>query len=204
MNMSQKTKVRVEAPNYQIMKLKVVGITPLLQNRLTPETLEVLGEYAKGYGQGRKAQSQMKKEKEAFENLSLLEKVKKKAYWIDEKKGIAGFPASGFEKAFKKVYQNAGLKKAETRAFKILGSLIPIKYKKFVINKGIVRPERGAPRPLYRPEFQDWSCELLIRYDASILTPKMIIELGNRAGFEIGVGSWRPENKGNYGMFRIA
>jgi hypothetical protein len=96
-------------------------------------------------------------------------------------------------------------KKKAKGSFFVIGSVIPIKFKKQTINKAVGRDSgiNRAPREIWRPEFSDWSCELVIRYNASQITPDAIVNLANLAGFHIGVGAWTPQHNGSYGMFRI-
>lgn len=56
----------------------------------------------------------------------------------------------------------------------------------------------------YRPEFSEWHAKLLVRYNANVLSESQILNLLNVAGFAVGVGEWRPEKDGQYGMFHVA
>jgi hypothetical protein len=38
----------------------------------------------------------------------------------------------------------------------------------------------------------------------NVLSPEQIVNLFNTAGFAIGVGEWRPQRDGSYGMFHVA
>ena len=94
------------------------------------------------------------------------------------------------------------------RAVRILGDILPLKYKK--INRRIDYPRRsgrnGTPDTRHRPEFIDWSTTLTILYDANQITPDQIINLINQAGFSSGVGDWRPSapsSSGTHGMYRV-
>lgn len=56
----------------------------------------------------------------------------------------------------------------------------------------------------YRAEFPDWKARVLVRYNANVLSEAQILNLLNVAGFAVGVGEWRPEKDGQYGMFHVA
>jgi hypothetical protein len=55
----------------------------------------------------------------------------------------------------------------------------------------------------YRAEFKKWSCVLTIKYNARVLTQDQIINLLHLAGFAVGIGEWRPEKSGQFGMFHV-
>jgi hypothetical protein len=92
-------------------------------------------------------------------------------------------------------------------AFHVLGDFVEIKFKgKPIMREDTVRIGGFGKKTAdlrYRPEFQNWKCELTIRYNASAINPEQIAHLLNVAGFSVGVGEWRPEKKGTFGMFEV-
>lgn len=54
----------------------------------------------------------------------------------------------------------------------------------------------------YRAEFKTWSTELLIEYNANVITMEQIVNLFRLGVFPNGVGDWRPACDGRYGTFR--
>jgi len=58
----------------------------------------------------------------------------------------------------------------------------------------------------YRAEFPvGWYMDLLMDYNANgPFTVEQIINLINLGGFSVGIGEWRPERDGDYGMFHVA
>ena len=42
-----------------------------------------------------------------------------------------------------------------------------------------------------------------IKYNAAQVTPDQVVELLKLAGFHIGIGGWRPQCDGQYGMFHV-
>jgi hypothetical protein len=88
----------------------------------------------------------------------------------------------------------------------ILGDrILPLVYKKELMNydwgrqSGMTR----APCKIIRPQFNDWSCELTIMFNRSMISPEQILNILNWAGFHIGVGSFRKEKSGDYGLFEV-
>ena len=176
------------------MQLRVVGETSLLQEKMSDRIREQLKNIVTGKG------------KEKNKNRDLDKEVEEKIH--RNSKGDVCFPTSGFKKAMVEAapYLDGLDKKKAKGSFFILGELAPIKYKKMVTNKAVGRDSgiNRAPREIWRPEFQDWSCLLTVKYNEQQITPAQIVELAKLAGFHIGVGSWTPQHSGQYGMFSVA
>jgi hypothetical protein len=116
-----------------------------------------------------------------------------------------GFPAVAFKSAAVDACSHiAGVTKVEARgAFHINGNLIRIDGTP-TMREDMVRVGMGTADIRYRGEFLDWSCTFCVRYNANVLSPEQICNLFNTAGFAVGVGEWRPEKNGSFGMFHIA
>lgn len=56
----------------------------------------------------------------------------------------------------------------------------------------------------YRGQFTPWAMIVEIIYNQSVVTQSTVLNLLDIAGMQVGVGEWRPERNGNYGLFRIA
>jgi len=56
----------------------------------------------------------------------------------------------------------------------------------------------------YRAMFTDWYMDLQIQYNKNgTITPEQIVNLINLGGFTCGIGEWRPEKDGAYGMYQV-
>lgn len=119
-----------------------------------------------------------------------------------------GFPAAGFKSAAVDACSFIeGITKVVARgAFHVVaeGGLVPIEFDDVQMREDTVRVGMGSLDLRYRPEFTGWSCELVIRYNASVLSPEQIVSLFNVAGFSVGIGEWRPQKDGSNGMFAVA
>ena len=71
------------------------------------------------------------------------------------------------------------------------------------MREDMVRVGMGTADIRYRPEFSEWSVNLIIRLNTRSLTLEQLIHLFNQAGFSVGVGEWRPEKDGRNGMFSV-
>ena len=97
-----------------------------------------------------------------------------------------------------------GLKMTELRgAFHIEGELVAIEGKP-TMREDMVRVGMGTADIRYRPEFKSWRVLLPIRYNSDAISLDQIVNIFNLAGFGVGVGEWRPERDGQYGMFHVA
>lgn len=57
----------------------------------------------------------------------------------------------------------------------------------------------------YRAQFNDWYMDLRITYNANgAISFEQIVNLINLGGFTCGMGEWRPEKDGSYGMYKVA
>jgi hypothetical protein len=57
----------------------------------------------------------------------------------------------------------------------------------------------------YRPQFEPWGTYFEVQSLANVISPEMIANLIQYAGFGCGIGEWRAEKSGNtFGAFRLA
>ena len=68
----------------------------------------------------------------------------------------------------------------------------------------MVKIAMGTADIRYRGEFKEWKASFILRYNANVIGPEQILNLFNTAGFAIGVGEWRPQRDGSFGMFHVA
>lgn len=114
-----------------------------------------------------------------------------------------GFPAIAFKKAAVRAAKGTELAMVDARVcFHVMGDLIKIKGKP-IMREDMVRVGRGSADIRYRGTFKEWSCKLRIRYDASLISASQLINLINKAGFGVGVGEYRPEKDGSWGLYHV-
>ena len=146
---------------------------------------------------------QMKKAKVARESKDPERDFRESLY--DHPDGGYGFPVVAFKSAAVDACSHVReITKVEARgAFHIAGELALIDGKP-TMRQDMVRVGMGSADIRFRGEFKKWSTELLVRFNSSVLSLEQIVNLFNTAGFAIGVGEWRPEKNGSFGMFRVA
>lgn len=115
-----------------------------------------------------------------------------------------GFPSIGFKAAIvSAARQVEGLTMAFLRgAFHISGELVAIEGEPRM-REDTVRVGMGTADLRYRPGFPAWRATLPVRLNDRALTLDQLLHLINQAGFSVGVGEWRPEKDGSWGMFHV-
>lgn len=145
---------------------------------------------------------QMKKAKIAKEAKDPEQDFKESLYHLPG--GKHGFPAVAFKSAAVDACSHVeGVTKVEARgAFHIVGDMIEIEGKP-TMREDMVRIGMGVADIRFRGEFKQWGCTLRVRFNANVLSAEQIVNLFNTAGFAIGVGEWRPQKDGSFGMFHV-
>ena len=74
-----------------------------------------------------------------------------------------------------------------------------------IMREDLVRIGQGKPDIRYRGEFRNWYADLEISFNQNgQYTLEQIINIINAGGYSCGLGEWRPERDGQYGMFHVA
>ena len=73
-----------------------------------------------------------------------------------------------------------------------------------VMREDMVRIGMGTADIRYRGEFRNWSAKMTLLYNKNgNYDIESIINMINAGGYICGVGEWRPEKGGTYGMFHV-
>ena len=81
--------------------------------------------------------------------------------------------------------------------------MLLLKFKNITEREDMVRVGMGTSDMRYRPQYNGWSVELPITYNAGVISAEQIINLVITAGFSVGVFEWRPEKNGQNGRFDV-
>lgn len=190
------TEIRITPIKTKTLKVRVGSLdgSTYIPHRLTNEIAEEIT--AREVGKSK--QKKLRDFDEEFERCF---------YYTPDKK--YGIPASAFMAAILEGTKETEIPKAQIkRVVRVLGDVYPLKYKK--MERRVDFPRRsgrtGAPDVRHRPEFIDWSCDIIIEYATDRISPDQIVNLLGLAGFHCGVGDWRPSSprsSGTHGMFRV-
>lgn len=73
-----------------------------------------------------------------------------------------------------------------------------------LMREDMVRVGMGSADMRYRGEFQNWSCNLKIKYNTNgAYRLDQILNMINAGGTVCGIGEWRPERDGQYGLYHV-
>ena len=72
-----------------------------------------------------------------------------------------------------------------------------------VDTRPVRNPVTGGRFNCHRPRFDDWRLEFNVTLDESIIAYATFRELVDKAGTHIGLGSFRPANKGTFGRWKV-
>lgn len=178
------------ALNIQQASLRIVGDSPLICHAWSEKAKREM------------LQKQMKVAKQAKEAKDPHDDYQQSLYHLPG--GGHGFPAVAFKNAAVDACSHiAGVTKVEARgAFHIIGDMVKIEGTPSM-REDMVRVGMGTADIRYRGEFREWATTLLLRFNANVLSVAQVANLFNTAGFAIGVGEWRPQRDGSFGMFRV-
>lgn len=192
--------VSVGAIDIKSFKVSVESITPFLSHKFSERNMEQME------NKQRKTNIAERKPRMAIE-----QEVEDCIHRLEN--GKVGYPSSAFYNGIVEAATCLGgvNKKKVAGAVKVSGfngnPLIEMKYDKQVTQKDFVKLSTSTADIRFRPRFEGWSCELLIRYNAAQISPEQIITLINLAGFNRGIGDHRPgspKKPGDNGMYRVS
>jgi hypothetical protein len=184
--------VRIEIPKIAIVTLPItiIGDSPLISHRWSDKAKQMMLDKQMGKAIAKKAPKDP--EQEFRDSL------------YEHPDGGYGFPSVAFKAAAVSACRSVeGIKMTEARAaFHVPGELVKIDGEPRM-REDMVRIGMGTADIRYRGEFTEWKATLFVRYNESVLTPSQIVNLFNVAGFGVGIGEWRPEKDGSFGMFHV-
>lgn len=185
--------IAIELPrlDLRIMTIRVIGDSPLICHAWSQKAKQQMRD------------KQMKKAKSGKDAKDPEQDFRDSLYPLPD--GGYGFPSVAFKAAAVSACRFAdGVKMTEARgAFHVLGEMARIEGEP-TMREDMVRIAMGTADIRFRGEFKKWAANLHVRFNAAALSPEQIINLFNTAGFGVGVGEWRPEKDGSYGMFHVA
>lgn len=190
--MAGKAEVVIELPRIDIQRIevKLSGDAPLICHKWSEKAKkEMLAKQMKKATQKKAAKNPKKDYEESL---------------YKHPDGGYGFPTVAFKAAAIDACSHiSGVTKVLARgSFHIDGELVKITGRPSM-REDMVRIGMGTADIRYRGEFKKWSTKFVVRYNASVITPEQIFNLFNTAGFAIGVGEWRPQKNGSYGLFHV-
>jgi len=185
--------VSIPAIKTRSLVVRLVGDSPLICHQFGGKSRqEMADKQAQKVRQGKRA---AKNPEQCFRDS---------LYPMPDGKGY-GFPAQAFKKAAVRACTHIeGMTMVMARgAFHVVGDLLRIEGDPPRMREDVVRLQGKTADLRYRGEFPEWRVTLRIRYNEGVISPAHIMNLLNTAGFAVGVGEWRPERDGQFGMFHV-
>lgn len=182
--------ISIPVPDIREATFRLVGTSPLICNAWSEKAKRQIRD------------KQMKKATPAKAAKNPEEDFRNSLYPLSD--GGYGFKAIAFKAAMVRAGTYVGEKMTFLRgAFHINHEFLAIEGEP-KMREDMVRVGMGVADIRYRGEFMPWSCEIPILYNARVISEEQLANLLLTAGFSVGVGEWRPEKDGSYGMWRLA
>lgn len=116
-----------------------------------------------------------------------------------------GFPSVAFKASAVAAAFRSGVTKnmvSMNGAFHIDGEFVEI-HGTPVMREDMVRVGMGVADIRYRGEFQDWYAVFSVKYNAAVLSVEQLVNMFSLGGFACGLGEWRPEKGGMFGLYHV-
>ena len=213
---TKKTEV-IEIRPIEIKKVtvRVVGDTPLIMHAWSEKAKRMMLEAQMGIAKGKK--KEVKNPADDFiRSMYWLTPMPEDGTMESFEEAIAngarfGFPVTAFEQAAISAAYRMGWAKDKMSmrgAFYIdsdENGMIEIHSDTPEMREDMVKVGMGTADIRYRGEFKNWYADLTISYNANgQYSLENIVNIINAGGYVCGVGEWRPERDGQYGMFHVA
>jgi hypothetical protein len=183
-------RIEVPAPQIEEVTFRITGISPLICHRWSEKAKKEM------------LNKQMKKAAPAKAAKDPTADYLESLYPLEHGDGY-GFPAIGFKAAMVRAGTYLDLKMTFLRgAFHVPGELVKIEGEP-KMREDMVRLQGSTADIRYRGEFFPWAAELPIIFNARVISAEQLANLVLTAGFSVGVGEWRPERDGSYGMWEM-
>lgn len=202
-------KVVIPALEMHRIEVNIVGLSPLLVDRLGPHVLEqILQKQTRQADPGRGVREPWV---DFCNSLYWKSKRPSEPTAKDVERAVFGLPVRAFKKAaiasLTVIGRNNITKTLGQQALHVLAEkgepLVSLKGSVPVMQEDFVRPNGRGGDLRFRGRFDQWSCTLTLLYNARAMTQAQIVNLLKTAGTSVGVGAWRVEKNGSYGMFDV-
>lgn len=213
--------VEIRPIDMKTVEVTLVGDTPMIMHAWSEKAKRMMLEAQQGKAKGKK-----KPIKNPVDDFI------QSMYWLTEKptypddsseeiceeafnKAIAngakfGFPVTAFKQAAISAAYRMGWVKNQMGlrgAFFIeseYGDMVEIKSDTPIMREDMVKIAGGTADIRYRGEFRNWSATFKVKYNANgEFSLENIINIINAGGTICGVGEWRPERDGQFGMYHV-
>lgn len=217
----QKIIAEIRPLDIKQVNLRIVGDSPLIMHAWSEKAKLMMLEAQQGKSKGKK-KDYRNPVREFIDSMYWIEgKPVLKDDASEEECEIAfekacangakfGFPATAIKQAANSAAYRLGWVKNQMglRGAYFLESntdgLVEIHSDKPIMREDLVRVGMGSADLRYRGEFRNWYIDIMMKYNGSSeYSFESILNALNAGGFTCGLGEWRPEKDGSYGMFHV-
>ena len=187
----------------KVIDLELTGVTPMLQHRMSDETLM-------GLILGSKVAPKPSKAPESLRDIA-----EAAVYRLSN--GKCAIPTEYVRQAFIGASADFRQKSSSRKSIKgIAGAVLrpteecvpilgaddePVDTFELDVRRG-VNHQRGAVG-VVRPRFENWKVRMTVEVDDDLVAPAVVHDVLNAAGRKVGLGSFRVANRGFFGQFRV-
>ena len=195
--------------------IRIVGDTPLIMHAWSEKAKRMMLEAQMGIAKGKKKEAKNPVD-DFIRSMYWLTPMPEDGTMESFEEAIVngarfGFPVTAFKQAaISAAYRMGWAKdKMSMRGAFFIDSdengMIEIHSDTPEMREDMVKVGMGTADIRYRGEFKNWYADLTISYNANgQYSLENIVNIINAGGYVCGVGEWRPERDGQYGMFHVA
>lgn len=186
--------IEIQGPKMRSLVVVVAGESPLLCNRMTEEAkLIIIGD----------PEAKARAKAKVFDPPE--KRWRNTLHVIDAEAEQFGYPGSAFHSALINAGRFTDIAMTKLSGlFRVSWNLLEIHGDPPVMDEMMGRPPgQQQMMPIYRARFNEWEVRVPVKFDESLLPFKSFLELFERAGQQVGVGAFRPQNKGPFGTFTV-
>lgn len=202
----KQTAITIKPPNFQSAKVRIVGTTPYVGNKMSARArAKMMADQELGDQKKKNRKKEPKNFQEVYEGAKHV-----------STDGWLGMPASAFRTAMVSACKVCGFQMTRAKLSLFVDAdgfdeddgqpLIRIYGEPRRLDM-VVRLANGAPDILPRPIWEKWHADILLRWDADQFSGGDVINLLARVGMQVGIGAGRPDSRSScgmgWGLFRV-
>ena len=213
--------VEIKPIEMKTVEVTLIGDTPLIMHAWSEKAKRMMLEAQQGKSKGKKKPLRNPvddfiqsiywlTEKPEYSDEPTEEECEKAFETAIDNGAKFGFPVTAFKQAAISAAYRMGWVKNQMGlrgAFFIeseYDDMLEIKSDTPVMREDMVKIGMGTADIRYRGEFRNWSTTFKVKYNANgEFSLSNIINIINAGGTICGVGEWRPERDGQFGMFHV-
>lgn len=212
--------IEIKPIEMKIVEVTLVGDTPLIMHAWNEKAKRMMLEAQQGKAKGKKK-----------ETKNPVDDFIQSMYWLTNKPDTDGMNEDECKEAFEQAIENGAKFGFPVTAFKQAaisaayrmgwakdkmslrgvffidtdyGDMAEIISDSPTIREDMVKIGMGTADIRYRGEFNHWHTTIRLKYNANgQYSLENILNILNAGGMVCGVGEWRPERDGQFGMFHV-